>query len=94
MPLGLVLLGEGVSMLIEITQKRLEPGRHILRKAVEVLSLVRVDIPDEECKECRPDWGEYRPLVTFPAIERALRSHDLLPWCGPDEVCYLGIVKS
>jgi hypothetical protein len=82
-----------LKVIIEISKKRLEPGRHIERRPVETLEVSRVDIPDEECKEVRPDWGEYRPLVTFPAIERALRSRGLLPWVGPDIVFYFGIAK-
>jgi len=29
--------------------------------------------------EVRPDWGVYHPVVTFPAIERAIRTRGLDP---------------
>lgn len=80
-------------MLVTIEKRRLELGRHILRRSVETLEVSQVDIPDTECKEVRPDWGEYSPVVTLSAIERALRSRGLLPYLGPDIVYFFGLAK-
>ena len=66
---------------------RLEPGRHIFRKTVQrdVIPARYFDIPCDECKEVRPDWGEYFPLQTLPALERALRARGAFSAViGPD----------
>jgi hypothetical protein len=65
-------------MLIHVDKLELEPGRHISRKTVARERVHLVEIPDEECKEERPDWGQYFPVVTFSAIERALVSRGYL----------------
>ena len=38
-----------------------------------------IDLPESECKERRADLGEYSPVVTFSAIERALNRRNLHP---------------
>jgi len=54
---------------------RLEPGNHISRKTThkDVTPATTFNIPADECKEIRPDWGVYHPIKTLPALERALR---------------------
>lgn len=55
---------------------QLEPGTHIARRTIarDIVPPVLVTLPLAECMESRPDWGQYTPVVTFPAIERALRA--------------------
>ena len=54
---------------------RLEPGNHFSRKTIQrdVTPATTFNIPADECKEIRPDWGVYHPIKTFPALERTLR---------------------
>jgi hypothetical protein len=56
----------------------LRKSHHPAAPLEKVISEEIVEIPDQECKETRPDWGEYLPLVTFPAIERALKKRGFL----------------
>ena len=81
-------------MTIQVELVQIEPGKHICRKDVATLSVARYEIPDAECREERPDWGEYRPVVTFPAIERALRARGYLPWVGENYIHRFGIAKA
>jgi hypothetical protein len=55
-----------------------EPGNHIARRKIGSRLDAVADLPGHECAEARPDWGEYSPVVTFPAIERALQARGLL----------------
>ena len=68
-------------MQINLYANQLEPGTHICRKIVSQRLIGTVEVPDDECKEIRPDWGVYLPVITFPAIERSLRAHHLAPAC-------------
>jgi hypothetical protein len=92
----------GVEPMSETTCKavvnvyRLEPGTHISRKTIDrnVLPPVEYEIPEVECKEKRPDWGEYLPVKTMPALERALRKRGAFDAViGPDCVFYFGFVS-
>ena len=58
-----------------ISTNRVEPGTHFDRKSIEfdVLPPRFYDIPSSECKERRADLGKYHPILTFSALERALR---------------------
>jgi hypothetical protein len=69
-------------MQVHVDRVTLEPGDHQLRKTIAREQVFVVELPDAECKEERPDWGEYSPVVTFPAIERALRSRGYLGFGG------------
>ena len=74
---------------------RLEPGTHISRKTVahDVFPPERFELPADECKEKRPDWGEYFPILTLPALERALRKRGAFGRViGPDCVFSFGFV--
>jgi hypothetical protein len=59
-------------MKVHIDRLTLEPGTHAYRKTLKCERVFDLVLPDDECKEVRPDWGEYEPVVSFPAIERAL----------------------
>lgn len=65
-------------MKVHIDRLTLEPGTHTSRKVLKRERVFDLDLPDDECKEIRPDWGRYTPVVTFPAIERALVSRGFL----------------
>lgn len=80
-------------MLVHVDTCQLEPGTHISRKVIARLSSTQHELPDAECREVRPDWGEYLPIVTLPAIERALLRRGLLPHLPDPFVYYFGIVK-
>ena len=82
-------------MKIRIEILTLEPGRHIGRRDIATREKCIVDLPDAECMEVRADWGEYLPVVTFPAIERGLRSRGLLEnrQLLNDEIYRYGIVR-
>ena len=56
----------------------LEPGTHIARRTLSSEPVATVELPAAECEEIRPDLGAYRPIVTFSAVERALRQRGLL----------------
>ena len=77
---------------IELQIDTLEPGTHISRRTIARRPWAVVDLPRAECMEARPDWGEYSPIVTFPAIERALRARGHIPLLGPDHSWRYGIV--
>ena len=64
-------------MRINLYVNTLEPGNHIMRKTLDHESRGSVELPDDECKEIRPDWGVYHQIVTFPAIERALNKRQV-----------------
>jgi hypothetical protein len=83
-------------MLVHVDRITLEPGNHQLRSVVSRERAFVVEIPDDECKEERPDWGRYFPVVTFPAIERALRSRGYLgdEGIGCDERWSFGIITA
>jgi hypothetical protein len=55
-----------------------EPGNHISRRKIGSKVDAVIDLPGSHCTETRPDWGCYSPVITFPAIERALRTLGLL----------------
>jgi len=78
-------------MKITVKTYCLEPGTHLSRKPTTLISTTHIELPDEECKEPRPDWGEYLPLVTFRAIERALDRRGALPPLGPDHRYFMAI---
>jgi hypothetical protein len=80
-------------MLIQIETRQLEPGTHISRHCIATLSVTRHEIPDDECKEARPDCGEYLPITTFSAIERALRKRGLITYMPDPFVYFFGVVK-
>lgn len=80
------------TLRVEINVQTLEPGHHIAREVIARRPLCVVDLPRAECMEPRPDWGEYFPLVTFPAIERALRRRGYFPPLAEDERYSYGIV--
>lgn len=64
----------------------MEPGRHISRRTIAERPAFTIDLPRAECAEPRPDWGEYSPVLTFPAVERAIRRRGLFPpLASPDE---------
>lgn len=67
-----------LTAIIHVNQ--LEPGTHISRRTIarDIVPPVLVTLPLAECMECRPDWGQYSPVVTFPAIERALKARGYL----------------
>lgn len=81
-------------LTVVVERCELEPGSHIARKIVSVLGSERIELPKGECEEKRPDWGEYRPLVTFPAIERALRRRRRLGYLPQSETWRFHIVKN
>lgn len=73
---------------------RLEPGRHFMRAILQrnVTPLASVELPLDECQEPRPDWGQYSPVVTLPAVERALRARGyMVPPLSSDCEYYFGI---
>lgn len=74
---------------------QLEPGTHIARLTIarDVVAPRLVTLPLAECMEPRPDWGEYSPIVTFPAIERALRARGYFPPLHRDYQYRFGIEK-
>lgn len=73
-------------MQITIEIATLEPGTHISRKTVGRRPFKVVELPLASCQEKRPDWGEYKPVTTFPKIERSLRAAGHLPHdLGRDE---------
>lgn len=81
---------------VVVSVNRLEPGHHICRETIarSVVPDVIVNLPVVECSEERPDWGVYHPVVTFPAIERALRRRGLLaPIADRDLEYRFGIVN-
>lgn len=67
-----------------------EPGTHILKKTVKrnAMPPKTYEIPLEECMEARPDWGEYLPLKTLSALERALRKRGAFPFNLPPNHVY------
>lgn len=72
----------------------LEPGRHISRETIARRLVGDVALPLADCKEARPDWGEYFPLVTFDAIWRALRRGGHVPPLASDAERYrYGVVE-
>lgn len=40
--------------------------------------LIQIDLTEDECKEVRPDWGKYYPVVVYSKVERSLRARGLL----------------
>lgn len=80
--------------LIETERKM---GPHHSPKTLRTLSTTRYHLPDDACREVRPDWGEYLPVVTFPAIERQLQSlgaFPMLPENGRTQAYRFGIVRN
>lgn len=65
-------------MKIGISKATLENGTHIRRNVIAQTVHAVVEIPDSECMEVRVDWGKYDPVVTFPAIEKALKARGYL----------------
>jgi len=81
-------------MIVHIDILTLEPGTHHSRKTIGRKRLAEVELPLEECQEVRPDWGEYLPITTFPAIERALkRRGHFTPLYSRDEQYQFGILS-
>jgi len=74
--------------------RTLEPGFHIDRKPISQRPWVVVELPREECSEVRTDWGEYRPVLTFPAIFRALKARGHMPPLDYGEEYQLSIVEN
>ena len=68
-------------------------GTHIDADRVRKIRAEIHEVPEGECKEVRADWGEYRPVVTFPAIERALKVRGLIPYVNPGFKVFFGIEK-
>ena len=68
-----------MTITVIVKRHQLEPGAHICRKQIAVLESIEVDLPRDEAAELRPDWGVWvEPVVTFTAIERALRKRGFL----------------
>lgn len=87
---------ETATIAVVVSINRLEPGHHICRETIarSVVPDVVVNLPAAECSEERPDWGVYRPVVTFQAIERALRRRGhLAPMADRDLEYRFGIVN-
>tara|TARA_R110000803_G_scaffold59101_6_gene117473 strand:+ start:1934 stop:2188 length:255 start_codon:yes stop_codon:yes gene_type:complete len=62
------------TILAIISRVKYEPGTHATRKVIETVATTFVTVPWGDCHEVRPDWGEYLPLKTLTALERALRA--------------------
>ena len=75
-------------MKINIYRNELEPGTHFSRKTISSQLVEVVELPEGDCKEVRADWGQYLPVVTFPAIERALRLRGKLGFIGSQNHCW------
>lgn len=84
---------ETITAIIHV--HRLEPGKHIAKKIIErdVVKPVLVELPKAECMEPRPDWGQYLPVVTFTAIEKALKVRGHFPQLEGDLQYSYGIQK-
>jgi len=69
------------TVTVTVSRNQLEPGTHIMRKITRVLQMHDIELPRDEAAELRPDWGVWvEPVVTFTAIERALRKRgELFP---------------
>ncbi len=68
----------------------LEPGSHTMRKTTKRTLYYQGEVAREVVSEPRPDWGQYLPVVTLPALERYIRAQGLAPDCGPNEMWSYG----
>lgn len=68
-----------VDQIVKVWRNEIEPGTHICREVVSRTLVAEVVLPFGECSEVRSDWGQYSPVVTFPAVGRTLRGRGILP---------------
>lgn len=78
---------------VTVIVRQLEPGTHFDRKSVSSVSEMEYDLPADECMEIRPDWGQYSPIITYPAIERALNRRNIFVPLPADQRYFYGVVQ-
>lgn len=82
------------TITVEVYVRQMEPGSHFCKKSIGTVSTKEYELPKAECSETRPDWGVYHPIVTHPAIERALRARGAFPIILPaDQQYFFGVKK-
>lgn len=78
----------------EIWIDTLEPGTHISRKTLATVKARTITLPRADCSEARADWGEYFPIVTAQATERAIKARGHMPAGLPHNQRYSFIIHA
>lgn len=81
------------TITITVSVHQMEEGRHICKKTVKVLNTTEHSLPLSECSETRPDWGVYHPIVTHPAIERALNRRNVFTPLPANQQYFFGVKR-
>lgn len=81
------------TITVTVSIHQMEPGTHFCKKILAVLESKEYTLPRAECSEPRPDWGEYSPIVTHPAIERVLRRMGAFTPLPADQQYFFGVKR-
>lgn len=84
-------MSESIKVYVE-TWRQTKKAPFAFPEKTELVERREFDLLASACKEIRTDWGQYSPIVTFPAIERELKRIGALHATAPDTGQWFGII--
>lgn len=81
------------TITVQVSVHEMEAGNHFCKKTVRVVETKEYELDKAECSEPRPDWGEYSPLVTYPAIERVLNARGAFATLPANHQYFYGVKR-
>lgn len=81
------------TITVTVSIHEMEKGSHFCKKTVAIVSTTEYTLNVAECSEERPDWGVYHPILTHPAIERALSKRGVFTALPADHQYFFGVKR-